>query len=90
MNRAFAFLAVLVMAFTTLTAPAFAKGTVGLRGGFSLDPDDFLIGLHFRTDPLGENLYFVPSVEAGFGDVTMIAGNADLHYVFNTESKLKP
>ena len=67
-----------------------AAGSAGLRAGFSLDPDDFLIGLHFRTDPLAKDLYFVPSVEAGFGDVTMIAGNADLHYVFETSSNLAP
>ena len=90
MNRAFVLLAALAIAVGAFAVPAFAKGTVGLRGGFALDPDDFVIGLHFRTDPLSENLYFVPSVEAGFGDATMIAGNADLHYVFNTDSKLKP
>ena len=90
MNRALALFAVLAVAIGALATPALAKGTVGLRGGLALDPDMFVIGLHFRTDPLGDNLYFVPSVEAGFGDATMIAGNADLHYVFNTESKLKP
>jgi len=90
MKRALGLLSVLAMAITAFATPAFAKGTIGLRGGLALDPDMFLIGLHFRTDPLGDNLYFVPSVEAGFGDATMIAGNADLHYVFETSSKLAP
>lgn len=70
-------------------APAFAAGA-GLQAGMSLDPDDFVIGLHFKSKPMAENLIFVPSVEAGFGDVTMIAGNADLHYVFKSSSDLHP
>lgn len=80
-----------MMAFILLAAaaaPAFAS--VGLRTGLSLSPTDFLIGVHFKTDALSKDLKFVPSVEAGFGDETMIAGNADLHYVFKTDSKLAP
>jgi hypothetical protein len=83
-------LAALAVVALVFAAPAYAKGTIGLRAGLSLDPDDFVAGIHFRTDPIAENLFIVPSIEVGFGDVTMIAGNADLHYVFNTESKLKP
>lgn len=80
-------IAVVVFAITT-TTPTLAG--VGLQTGLSLDPDDFIIGAHWRSKPLGESLYWVPSVEVGFGDVTMIAGNVDLHYQFNTESKLSP
>lgn len=69
-------------------SPSFAG--VGLRTGLSLDPDDFLIGLHFRSSPLQESLFLVPSIEAGFGDLTWIGGNLDLHYRFQTESELKP
>lgn len=72
----------------TASGPAFAG--VGLRTGLSLDPDDFLIGFHFRSSPLEESLFLVPSLEAGFGDLTMIAGNLDLHYRFKTQSELKP
>lgn len=68
--------------------PAFAD--VGLHAGMSIDPDDFLIGVHFKSHPIEEALFLVPSVEAGFGDVTMIAGNLDLHYVFKTSSDLRP
>ena len=82
--------AALAVVLLVFAAPTYAAGTIGLRAGLSLDPDDFVAGIHFRTDPIAENLYIVPSVEVGFGDVTMIAGNADLHYVFNTNSKLKP
>jgi hypothetical protein len=70
------------------TTSAFAG--VGLQAGLSLDPDNFLVGAHWKSKPLGESLFWVPSVELGFGDVTMIAGNVDLHYEFKTESKLAP
>ena len=71
--------------------PAGAVTKLGLRGGLGLSPDQFIIGAHLRTDAIAEDLYFVPSFEAGFGDdVTMIALNADLHYKFNSTSKTKP
>lgn len=83
-----AVLTLAVVALLALAAPAFAG--VGLHGGFSIDPDDFLIGVHFESKPVAEDLRFVPSVEVGFGDVTMVAGNADLHYMFDTSSARKP
>lgn len=73
---------------TALAAPASAG--VGLQAGASVDPDDFLIGVHFKSQPIEERLFLVPSVEAGFGDVTMIAGNLDLHYDFKTNSRWNP
>ena len=88
MNRLLVVLVVAMALVGTVAPPAFAG--VGLRAGLSLEPDDFLVGLHWRGNPLGESIYFVPSVEAGFGDVTMVAGNADFHYQFKTESKLAP
>lgn len=88
MNRLMVLAMMALVLLTAAAAPALAG--VGLRAGLSLDPDDFLVGVHFKTDALSENLKFVPSVEAGFGDATMIAGNADLHYVFETDSKLAP
>lgn len=84
---------VLVLAFATvalLGASTPALAGVGLQAGFSLDPDNVLVGVHWKSKPLGESFFWLPSVEAGFGDVTMIAGNVDLHYVFKTESKLAP
>ena len=67
-----------------------ALAAIGLHAGMSLQPDDFIAGIHLKTKPLAENLSLVPSGEVGFGDVTMIAGNADLHYTFQTKSKLAP
>ncbi len=89
MNRPIVFVLVFVLAICGAQGPA-AAANVGFRTGLSLDPDDFIAGIHFRTDPLAEQLYFVPSGEVGFGDVTMLAFNADLHYVFETHSKLSP
>jgi len=79
------------LAFLGSAGPAFAESGIGFRAGLSLDPDDFVIGIHFRTDPISENnLFIVPSIEAGFGDVTMLALNGDLHYVFNADAKVDP
>lgn len=72
----------------TAATPAFAG--LGLHAGMSIDPDDFLIGVRFKSHPLAESIYIVPSAEVGFGDVTMIAGNLDGQYVFKTSSELKP
>ncbi|MGH7682060.1 MAG: hypothetical protein ACRENN_08745 [Candidatus Eiseniibacteriota bacterium] len=69
--------------------PAAAKGNMGGYIGFCTSPDDFMVGLRW-TNPLGEdNLFLVPSAEVGFGDVTMIAGNLDLHYRFKSSSATK-
>jgi len=89
MKRHFVLILILFVVSAVFVLPATA-GHMGVRTGLSLDPTDFLIGIHFRTGPLSERLHFVPSLEAGFGDVTMIAGNADLHYVFKTSSELAP
>jgi hypothetical protein len=90
MNRLLAGILVALAIAFVLPSAASAGGSIGVRTGLALDPDDFLIGIHFKTGPLAKDLHFVPSVEAGFGDVTMIAGNADLHYIFNSDSKLAP
>ena len=79
---------VLTVALSLTAAPAFAGA--GLHGGMSLTPDNFLIGLHFESTPMAENLRLVPSVEAGFGDVTVVGGNLDLHYPLKTKSELAP
>jgi hypothetical protein len=79
---------VAALALLVIAGPAFAGP--GLHLGFTTSPDDFLVGFHFRSHPIAEHLELVPSVEGGFGDVTMFAGNADLHYVLQVQSKLKP
>ncbi|HET9233766.1 MAG TPA: hypothetical protein VFP10_06480 [Candidatus Eisenbacteria bacterium] len=90
MKRFVLFLAV-GLASIGAAGPAFAESGIGFRGGLSLDPDDFVVGIHFRTDPISENnLFIVPSIEAGFGDVTMLALNGDLHYVFDVDAGVDP
>lgn len=78
----------LVAALVVVAAPAFAGP--GIHAGMTINPDDFLVGLHWKSKPMAEHLALVPSVEAGFGDATMVAGNVDLHYDLQTESKLDP
>jgi hypothetical protein len=78
----------LVLLLLATASPAFAGAGVHL--GMTLEPDDFLVGLHWNSKALGENIAVVPSVEAGFGDITMVAGNLDGHYNFKTSSDLAP
>ena len=62
----------------------------GLQIGWSTSPDDFLVGFHYNARPMGEELDLVPSLDFGFGDVTMIAPNLDAHYVLKTSSSSGP
>ena len=83
---------ILAVVLTAAAVPAQAAGLTGagLQIGWSTNPDDFLIGFHYEARPLGEELDLVPSIDFGFGDVTMIAPNLDAHYVLKTSSKLRP
>jgi len=55
----------------------------GVRGGVSIDPDQFYFGAHFETDPLVDRVHFRPNVEAGLGDdLTTVALNFDFVYKF--------
>lgn len=63
-------------------APASAQAP-GVRGGVSVDPDQFYLGGHYETGPLVERLHFKPNIEAGFGDdLTLIAINFEFVYKF--------
>ncbi|HYB95731.1 MAG TPA: hypothetical protein VEC39_12200 [Vicinamibacterales bacterium] len=55
----------------------------GIRGGISIDPDQFYFGGHLETAPLVDRLYFRPNVEIGFGDdLTLLAANMEFVYKF--------
>ena len=55
----------------------------GVRGGVSVDPDQFYFGGHYETGPLVDRLHFKPNIEAGFGDdLTLIAINFEFVYKF--------
>ena len=63
--------------------PALAQDG-GIRGGISVDPDQFYFGGHLETGPLVERLHFRPNVEVGFGDdLTLIAANMEFVYKFS-------
>ncbi len=82
MKRIAACLACLVL---ISTVPALAANTpaFGLRGGFTLDPDQIHIGAHVKAAELTPNLMFLPNAEFGFGDhITLIALNAEVAYTF--------
>jgi len=65
-----------------VSTPALAQDG-GIRGGISVDPDQFYFGGHLETSPLIERLYFRPNVEVGFGDdLTLIAANMEFVYKF--------
>lgn len=64
-----------------MSSPAFAQQGVGVRGGVSVDPDQFYVGGHFESDELIERLHFRPNLEVGFGDdVTTVGVNIEAIY----------
>ena len=68
-----------VVCFST---PAVAQDG-GIRGGISVDPDQFYFGGHLETAPLVDRVHFRPNIEIGFGDdLTLIAANMEFIYKF--------
>jgi hypothetical protein len=57
----------------------------GVRGGLSVDPDQFFFGAHGQFEFL-ENFYFMPNATLGLGnDLTIFALTPDLIYAFPVE-----
>lgn len=50
-----------------ISIPSYAQG-FGLRGGVSVDPDQFYFGGHYETPPVVDRLHFRPNLELGVGD----------------------
>jgi hypothetical protein len=74
----------LLAALTALLLPgvAAAQGP-GVRGGVSIDPDQFYFGGHFETGELVDGIHFRPNVEAGLGnDLTLVNLNFEFVYKF--------
>lgn len=66
--------------------PGYAQG-VGLRGGVSVDPDQFYFGGHYETSPVVERLHFRPNLEVGIGDdVVTTTLNFEFVYKFPSRS----
>jgi hypothetical protein len=83
--------AALLAACALGTSAAHADTAVGLRGGLSIDPDQVLIGVHLQPPAVAENLYVVPSAEAGLGDDAFtISINGDLQYQFGRSGGVRP
>lgn len=69
-------------AMAALPGVAAAQGP-GVRGGLSIDPDQFYVGAHYETGALVDRLHFRPNVEAGFGDDLRLVGlNFEFAYKF--------
>lgn len=58
---------VVVSVLLGTSIPGYAQGA-GLRGGVSVDPDQFYFGAHFETRPVVDRLHFRPNLELGVGD----------------------
>jgi hypothetical protein len=51
---------------------AVGRATFGVRGGIGFDPAIIYIGAHAQLGPIVKNVWFRPSYEFGFGEVTKI------------------
>jgi len=81
-TRSITRLSFLLVALFVLVSSASAQDG-GLRGGLTVDPDQFYFGGHLETPPLIDRLYFRPNVEVGFGDdLTLIGANMEFVYKF--------
>ena len=78
----------IAVGFATVTQPANAQATAGVRGGVSASPDQFYFGGHVETEPLADRLRFRPNVEIGLGnEVTVIALNVEFAYHFEPRGR---
>lgn len=74
----------LLAAMTAVLLPSMAAAQgPGIRGGVSIDPDQFYFGGHFETGELVDRVHFRPNVEAGVGnDLTLVGLNFEFAYKF--------
>ncbi len=73
-------LLILVATVSTASADTIPWGP---RAGFSIKPDQFVIGAHARVAELAVGWALQPNLEFGFGDdVTTMQINADFAYTF--------
>ena len=68
---------------TGISVTPAAAQDAGVRGGISVDPDQFYFGGHLETSPLIDRLHFRPNLEIGVGDdLMLIAANMEFVYRF--------
>ena len=65
-------------------SPALAQGVhLGVRGGASVDPDQFYFGAHVETPAIVDRVHLRPNLEIGFGDdVTLVGVNVEAVYKY--------
>ena len=77
-----------LLGLVCFSTPAAAQDP-GIRGGISVNPDQFYVGGHLETKPLVDRLYFRPNIEIGFGDnLTLIGANMEFVYKFSTKKPM--
>ena len=63
----------------------------GARVGATMDPDQVHFGAHFNLGEIADRVRFQPNVEVGIGDdMTLVAINPEVMYLFTTESEWVP
>ncbi len=76
-----------LVAITAVSAAQASAQDAGIRGGLSIDPDQFYFGGHLETSPLVNRLHFRPNVEIGIGDdLILIGANMEFLYKFPRRS----
>ncbi len=74
---------VLLILAVSMLASVASAAQYGIRGGLTLDPDQFHVGGHMDLGPVISDMRIVPNIEIGFGnDMTVVAFNGDLIYDF--------
>ena len=71
------------------SVPAHAAVVTGAgpRVGFSVSPDQLVLGGHLEIGDVAPSLTFSPNLELGLGsDLTTVGINFDLHYHFNVQN----
>ena len=74
-------LAVLCVVWIASAIPLWGQSGAGIRGGVSVDPDQFYFGGHVALGPLVDRLWFRPNLEIGIGDNRTLLGlNGEFTY----------
>ena len=86
MIRKLAVVLVACLALPVAARAAVSTESFGPRFGFSLDPDQLVLGGQMTFGEVAPSLSFAPNAELGFGDhQTVIALNMDFHYRLNLQ-----
>ena len=73
----------LVASLPAATRAAVVASGAGPRVGFSVSPDQLVLGGHLVVGEVAPSITFDPNLELGFGDnLTAVDVNFDLHYHF--------